>query len=118
MAEIIDFTPEDDDSARPFPFKLAKDIKVTPKQYLIEGFLGRHEVSAWYGPPDAGKSTVTIDAACHVAAGLLYCKRAVEQGAVLYVAAERGAIVKRRIKAWCKEHGRDDIPLAGCRRRR
>ena len=96
----------------PFEFTMAKDIKLEPKDFLIDGFLGRHEITAWYGPPDAGKSTVKIDAACHVAAGMAYCGRKVKQGAVLYVAAERGAIVKRRIKAWCKEHRLPDIPLA------
>jgi hypothetical protein len=98
--------------AQPFPFTMAKDITFEPKEFLIDGFLGRHEVSAWYGPPDAGKSTVLIHAACCVAAGLTFCGQRVRQGPVLYVAAERGAIVRRRIKAWCKEHGLDDIPLA------
>jgi hypothetical protein len=31
---------------------------------------------------------------------------------VLYVAAERGAVVKRRVLAWCKEFGISDLPLA------
>jgi hypothetical protein len=36
----------------------------------------------------------------------------VAQGAVLYVAAERAALVKRRMAAWRKHHGIDDLPLA------
>jgi AAA domain-containing protein len=96
----------------PFPFTMSKDITLDPKVFLIDGFLGRHETSVWYGPPDAGKSTVKIDAMACVAAGKEYCGRRVSQGPVLYVAAERGAIVKRRIKAWCIEHGLPDIPLA------
>src|SRR5262249_16012084 len=105
--------PKDDDADNTaFDFVLARDISVMPKAHLIEGFLGRQEVSAWYGPPDAGKPTVTIDAGGHVAARLDYGGRAVEQGAVRYVAAERGAIVRRRVKAWCLEQERNDIPLA------
>jgi hypothetical protein len=104
--------PPEREGAEPFEFIMAKDIELESKEFLIDGFLGRHEITAWYGPPDAGKSTVKIDAACHVAAGLDYCGRKVVQGAVLYVAAERGRIVRRRIKAWCKEHGLPDIPLA------
>jgi hypothetical protein len=100
------------ENAGPFPFTMAKDITLEPKEFLIDGFLGRDEVSAWYGPPDAGKSTVLIHAACCVAAGLEFCGQRVRQGPVLYVAAERGAIARRRIKAWCKEHGLEDIPLA------
>src|SRR5260370_36469795 len=95
-----------------FRFVLAKDITLEPKQFLIDSFLGRHETSAWYGPPDAGKSTVIVDAGAHVAAGLAYCGRTIMQGPVLYVAAERGAITKRRVRAWCLDHDLDDIALA------
>jgi hypothetical protein len=99
-------------AAEPFPFMLPKDITLEPKEFLIEGFLGRYETSAWYGPPDAGKSAVKIHAAGCVAAGLEFCGGKVIQGPVLYVAAERGAVVRRRVKAWCIEHGLPDIPLA------
>jgi hypothetical protein len=98
--------------AKPFPFTLPKDITLEPKEWLIEGFLGRYETSAWFGPPDAGKSAAMTHAAGCVAAGLEFCGRKVVQGPMLYVAAERGAVVKRRVKAWCFEHGLPDIPLA------
>jgi RecA-family ATPase len=93
---------------------LAKDITAasTAKTYLIDGFLGRDEVSIWYGAPECGKSTAKIDAACHVAAGLPWCGRAITQGPVLYVAAERGQLVLRRVLAWRLHHGIDDFPLA------
>lgn len=100
-------------AVQPLKFTLAGDITLEPKLFLIDGFVGQYEQSAWFGPPDAGKSAVMIDVACHIAAGLEYCGRTVERGAVLYVACERGAVVKRRIKAWCLEHhDRPDIPLA------
>ena len=98
--------------AEPFPFVLARDITLEPKEFLIEGFLGRHEVSAWYGPPDSAKSVVKVHAQACVAAGIEYCGRRVMQGPCLYVAAERGAIIKRRVLAWCREHAATEIPLA------
>jgi hypothetical protein len=108
-------TPRNADGKKP-PYKLvlARDItaEATFKVFLIDGFLGRDEISFWYGPPECGKSTVKIDAACHVATGRPWCGRAVMRGAVLYVAAERGQTVKRRILAWRLEHGIDDFPLA------
>jgi hypothetical protein len=98
------------------PYKLvhARDvtIKGTVKSFLIDGFLGRDEISIWFGPPECGKSTAKIDAACHVATGRPWCGRAVMRGPVLYVAAERGQTVMRRIMAWRLEHGIDDFPLA------
>jgi AAA domain len=98
--------------AVPFRFVLPRDITLQPKAFLIDGFVGAAETSAWYGPPDGGKSTVVLDAGCHVAAGLDYCGRRVTQGCVLYIAVERGAVVQRRVLAWCQHHAHMDIPLA------
>jgi RecA-family ATPase len=100
------------DAVEPFPFVLPRDITLEPKAFLIDGFVGVGETSVWYGPPDGGKSTVVLDAGCHVAAGIDYYGPRVTQGAVLYVAIERGAVVKRRVLAWCHYHNRMDIPLA------
>lgn len=47
----------------------------------------------------------------HVAAGLPWFDRPVTKGVVVYVAAERGALVKRRLAAWRQRHGERDIPL-------
>ena len=47
--------------ARIKPYKLvfARDITIAAnaKLCLIEGFLGRHELSIWFGEPESGKST-------------------------------------------------------------
>jgi hypothetical protein len=47
-----------------------------------------------------------------VAAGTVYCGNRITQGSVLYIAVERGAVVRRRVQAWCRHHGETDIPLA------
>ena len=75
-------------------------------------FLGAGEVSCWFGQPAAGKSTIAIDLACHVASGDPWMGRRVLHGGVLYVAAERVAVVKRRMAAFRQHHDRNDIPLA------
>jgi RecA-family ATPase len=99
---------------KPYKLVLAREITVaaTTKTFMIDGFLGLNEISIWYGSPESGKSTAKIDAACHVATGSPWCGRTVSQGPVLYVAAERGKVVQRRIIAWRLEHGIDDFPLA------
>jgi hypothetical protein len=96
----------------PFPFTLAKDVTLVSKVFMIDGLLGRHETSVFYGAPETGKSVVVLDMACCVAAGIAYCGRRVEQAPVIYVAVERGGLVKRRLLAWMKEHGLSEIPLA------
>jgi hypothetical protein len=113
LAQLVRVATQwDKQDGGPFDFMLAKDIVLEPKLFLIDGFVGQKEQSAWFGPKAAGKSAVMIDLSCHIAAGRPYCGRNVTRGAVLYLACERGAVVKRRIKAWCIEHGIDDIPVA------
>jgi hypothetical protein len=99
-------------AAQPFPFVLARNIVIEPKEYLVDGFLGLREQSGFFGQPDSGKSTIVIHAACCVAAGVAFCGRAVHQGPVLFVAAERGAVVRRRVVAWRLEHDINDPPIA------
>jgi hypothetical protein len=94
-------------------FTLYRDIDPQPrKQSLVHDFLGAGEISCWFGQPGAGKSTVVIDLACHVAAGKNWFGRRVLQGGVLYVAAERADVVKRRMAAFRKHYDEQDIPLA------
>jgi hypothetical protein len=96
-----------------FPFVLYRDIDPAPrKAWLIEDVLGAGEFSVWYGAPGSGKSVLIGDAACHVAIGAPWFGRRVQQGAVLYIAAERAKLVERRLAAFRKHHGVNDAPLA------
>jgi hypothetical protein len=81
------------------------------KDWLISKLFGAGEISCTYGFPGCGKSVVLGDAAAYVAAGLPWFGRKVKQGAVLYVAAERGGLVKRRFAAWRKRHNLDGLPI-------
>ena len=96
----------------PFQFTLARDIKFEPKEFIVEDIAGVGETSGWYGAPDLGKSTVIVDVGCHVAAERVYCGKAVRRGSVLYLAPERAAVTRRRVRAWMHHKGIDDLPLA------
>ena len=39
----------------PFSFTLAADIQLAPKAYIVDGFVGAAEVSAWYVAAGAAK---------------------------------------------------------------
>lgn len=82
-----------------------------PKPWLVEEFLGAHEVSCVYGKPGSSKSLLVGDLALHVAAGLPWFDRQTLHGGVIYVAAERSDVVKRRIFALKQEMGLVDVPL-------
>ena len=96
-----------------FQFTLYKDIDRAPRKiWLVENLLGDGEASCDFGPPGCGKSVLAGDRAAQIAAGLAWFGRRVTKGSVLYVAAERAALVKRRFAAFRLHHGLDDLPLA------
>jgi hypothetical protein len=106
-AKIINLPNE-----RRLTFVAFADIEEHPrKDWLVRDFLGSGEMSAIYGMPGTAKSALAGDLGAHVAAGLPWFSRPVSQGAVLYVAAERAALVKRRMAAFRLHSGLNDIPL-------
>jgi hypothetical protein len=97
---------------RRLTFVAFADVEKQPrKRWLVQNFLGVGELSAMYGMPGTGKSALAGDLGAHVAAGIPWFGRQVSKGAVLYVAAERAALVERRMAAWGRHHGIDDVPL-------
>jgi hypothetical protein len=97
---------------RRLTFVAFADVEKQPrKRWLVQNFLGAGEMSAIYGMPGTAKSALAGDLGAHVAAGIPWFGRQVSQGAVLYIAAERAAVVKRRMAAWRLHHGINHIPL-------
>ncbi len=95
------------------PFLLFKDIDLqASKEWLVRGFLGADEATAFYGKPGDGKSVFAEDMALHIAAGREWHGRKVKQGAVVYVALERIKLVERRAIAFRLEHNVMDLPFA------
>lgn len=87
-------------SASPFEFKRFDKIDPSPrKDWLVRGALGAGEFSALYGDPGSGKSVFATDLAFHIASGADWFGRAVKQGAVIHVAAERAKLTERRLAA-------------------
>jgi hypothetical protein len=81
------------------------------KPGLVDGLLGTTGMTVVYGESGSGKTFVVIDLACHVAAGRAWRGKDVEQGVVVYVAAEAPESVKKRIWAWKKHHGVEHLPV-------
>jgi RecA-family ATPase len=78
---------------------------------VVDGLMPREGLTVMYGDSNVGKTFVAIDIACHVAAGLPWHGMEVEQGPVVYVAAENPQSVERRVWAWKKRHGVEHLPL-------
>lgn len=78
---------------------------------LVLDVLYAGETSVTFGESGAGKSFVMLDLAFHVAAGLPWQGKPVKQGAVIWLAAEGGFGVYKRILALKEHYGVEDVPL-------
>jgi len=89
-------------------------IEATPhKSYLVQNFIGCGELSCAFGPPGSAKSALAGDLGAHVALGHDWMGRRTLRGAVLFLAAERAAQIKRRLAAFRIHYGLTiDPPLA------
>jgi hypothetical protein len=78
-----------------------EDIELSKRRsYLVKGLIPHQGLIVAWGPPKCGKSFWAFDVAMHVALGLNYRGHRVQQGAVLYVAAEGASGQGGRIAAW------------------
>jgi hypothetical protein len=67
---------------------------------LVRGLVDERDLILAYGASSSGKSFAMIDLALSIAAGRTWQNRPTLGGAVVYVAAEAGASVRRRVQAW------------------
>jgi AAA domain len=89
-----------------FKFEMTDDIgDFQEKEWLVEDWLGVREMSQWIGDPGCGKSTIIGDVAVHIAAGRDWFGKKVVQWPVIYFAAERRELTRRRIKGLQNFHG-------------
>jgi hypothetical protein len=78
---------------------------------FVEGLLLDCAMSVVYGASNSGKTFFMADLALHVAAGMPWRGREVEQGAVIWLAMEGSHGIFNRVEAWRREHGLDDATL-------
>lgn len=67
--------------------------------YLIKHVLDAGCMSVVYGDSGSGKTFFALDLALHISLGWLWRERRVKQGRVVYIAAEAGMSIKKRLKA-------------------
>lgn len=79
---------------------------------LIKGLLDQGAMTVLYGESNVGKTFVALDLAFHIAAGLAYAGLKTTQADVVYVVAEGGRGVSKRIAALAAKHpNHADAPL-------
>lgn len=97
--------PADDTLAHVWADDIALNVE---EPGLVDGLLDAEGLGVVYGSSGSGKTFATLDLACHIAAGLPWRGMPVQQGVVVYVAAEAPESVQRRLWAW-KNHHRDKV---------
>jgi RecA-family ATPase len=58
-----------------------------------------------YGESGSGKTFITLDMACNIAAGLQWHGHKTKAGLVVYMAGEGNYGLRQRVTAWCKANG-------------
>ena len=76
-----------------------------PPDELVEGVITAGAASVIYGDSNSGKTFLAIDLGCAVARGVDWHGRNVEQGLVVYLAAESPVSVRSRLQAYQQHHG-------------
>lgn len=87
--------------------------RAKPKPVVVKGVRYADEISYMVAKPGGGKSVLETDICYHIATGRDWHGHKVEQGLVVYFAAERKALQDRRVMAYRKHYGdeRKDVPL-------
>ena len=78
---------------------------------FVEGVISEGAMSVVYGESNCGKTFFMSDLALHVAAGMPWNGRAVEQGGVIYCALEGAHGISNRVAAFRQHHGLEDATL-------
>ena len=85
-------------------YSLAEFLELPPPEWLIEGILPLQGLSALYGQPGDGKTFIALDMALSIASGLDWQGHPVRKGCVVYISAEGGGGLSKRVGAWLDQH--------------
>jgi hypothetical protein len=99
----------------PLPLLWFAEIRpVTDANDFVQGLLTSQGAAVVYGESNTGKTFWTTDLALHVAAGLSWFGKRVNQGGVIYCVLEGGIGFRNRIAGWKIDHDLEgkEIPFA------
>lgn len=87
------------------PYSTSELIQLPPPSWLVHSILPAGGLVGLYGRPGAGKSFIAIDLALCVATGRRWHGHAAKKQFVLYVSAEGGTGIAKRVSAWLSSNG-------------
>jgi hypothetical protein len=105
--------PDWDGVNEPPSYTLLADLKPNLRSNeVVGGLIPRRAFGAVTAASSGGKTAILVDLLLHVAAGLIYRGRRVEQQVVIYVALEGHGGIDNRVIAAAQEIGIEDAPFA------
>lgn len=91
--------------------RLTRVQRMAAQPWIIQDIIPAGGVVSLVGGSGVGKSFVAVDMACSVASGMQWHGHEVDNpGSVVYVAAEGGGGIDKRVLAWAQAHGMEDVP--------
>src|SRR5690625_1015502 len=91
--------------------RLERVQRMAAQPWIITDIVPAGGVVSLVGGSGVGKSFIAVDMACSIASGLEWHGYEVDNpGSVVYVAAEGGGGIDKRVLAWAQKHGMDDVP--------
>jgi len=80
-----------------------------PLEWAVKRWVPASGTTMVFGESGAGKTFVTLDMACSIAAGLDWMGNRTKRGVVVYLAGEGNYGIRQRVAAWCKHHGVENL---------
>lgn len=81
------------------------------QDWAVKGIIPQNAVGMFFGASGTFKSFIALDYALHRAYGLPWIGRRTTKGTPVYIAAEGGAGLYKRINAWHKQRGLDPAQM-------
>jgi hypothetical protein len=79
--------------------------KAQSVEWLVKGFIPSESIGLFFGASETFKSFIALDLGLHVAHGMKWMGKKTVAGVVVYIAAEGGLGLYRRVDAWHRHHG-------------
>ena len=81
------------------------------QEWAVKGIIPQNAVGMFFGASGTFKSFIALDYALHRCYGLPWLGRRTTKGVPVYIAAEGGAGLYKRINAWHKQRGLDPVAM-------
>jgi hypothetical protein len=85
-------------------------LALPPATWLMHTLIPEHGRVGLYGDPGGGKSFIALDWAMHISEGMSWLGRyPTKQAPVIYIAAEGGRGIQKRVREWMRFYGKQDL---------